>query len=67
MTGDEPGFVITLGELDERHPEFLNRAESPDPQQILLQGADEALGDPLPSGSRTKEGDASIPKHLTSD
>ena len=47
--------------------ELLDGVEAPHPQQILLQRADEAFSaTPLPSGSRTKLGELSMPKNATS-
>jgi hypothetical protein len=45
MPGDEPCPVVTLGEFDERRRQLLERAESPNPQQVLFQASNEALGD----------------------
>jgi hypothetical protein len=54
------------GKLDERGAQLFDGIEGSHPQQVLLQGSDEALATPLPSGSRTKEGEASIPRHSIS-
>src|SRR4249920_3269385 len=45
MSGDEPGFVVASGELDERGSQLFDGVEGPHPQQVLLQGADETLCD----------------------
>ena len=45
MPGDEPGFVVASGKLDERGSQLFDGVEGPHPQQVLLQGADEALCD----------------------
>ena len=56
MPGDEPRPIVTLGEVDERQPEVLDRSEAPDPQQVLLQGANEALGDAISLGLAHERG-----------
>ena len=43
MPGDEPGFVVASGKLDERGSQLFDGVEGPHPQQVLLQGADESL------------------------
>src|ERR1700674_5634551 len=50
MTRDEPGLVVALGECDERGAQLLNGFECPHPQQVFLQGSDEALGDAIALG-----------------
>ena len=50
LAGDESRFVVVPGERDERGSELFDRIE----------------GTPLPWGSRTKDGEASIPKHSIS-
>jgi hypothetical protein len=37
VAGDEPGFVVVPGELDERGSELFDGIEGPHPQQVLLQ------------------------------
>ena len=37
VPGDEPGFVVVPGELDERGSQFFDGIEGPHPQQVLLQ------------------------------
>ena len=44
MPLDEPSRVVELPERDQRVAELLDGVEGPHPQQVLLQGADEALG-----------------------
>ena len=66
VPGDEPSFVVVSGERDERGSQVFDGIEGPHPQQVLLQGSDERSATPLPSGSRTKEGEASIPRHSIS-
>ena len=41
---DDPGLVVGSLERDECQPQFLDGREVADPQQVLLQGPDEALG-----------------------
>src|SRR5918912_846090 len=41
---DEPGRVVGLAELEQRHAQVLDGVEGPHPEQVLLEGADEALG-----------------------
>ena len=40
MPGDEPGFVVAPGELDERGSQLFDGVEGPHPQQVLLQDPD---------------------------
>src|SRR5215218_4473533 len=44
VPGDEPGCVVVGGEVPQRAPQVLDGVESVHPQEVLLQGADEALG-----------------------
>src|SRR3954451_24725104 len=41
---DQPAVVVGLAEREQRLTEFLDGLEGPHPEQVLLQGADEALG-----------------------
>ena len=66
MPRDEPGFIVAPGECDEFGAQVLDGFERPHPEQVLLQGSDEALGDAIALGSRTKDGEASMPRHLIS-
>jgi hypothetical protein len=52
---DEPGRVVGIAELEQRLAQFLDRVEGPHPEQVLLQGADEALGAAVALG-RADEG-----------
>ena len=45
VPGDEPGFVVAIGELDECGSQLFDGVEGSHPQQVLLQGSDEALCD----------------------
>src|ERR1700756_5371043 len=47
MPRDEPSFIVALGECDELGAQFLDGFERPHPEQVLLQGSDEALGDAI--------------------
>ena len=44
MPLDQPAFVVGLPEVDELEAELLDGPEGPDPEQVLLQRPDEALG-----------------------
>jgi hypothetical protein len=44
MPLDQPVFVVGPPEVDQGQAEFLDGAECPDPEQVLLQGPDEPLG-----------------------
>jgi hypothetical protein len=46
--------VIGLPELEEGKPEFLDGAEGPDPQEVLLQRPDEPLGAAVALGGADK-------------
>jgi hypothetical protein len=37
VPGDEPGFVVTIGELDECGSQLFDGVEGSHPQQVLLQ------------------------------
>ena len=37
MSGDEPGFVVAPGELDERGSQLFDGVECSHPQQVFLQ------------------------------
>jgi hypothetical protein len=54
MTGDQPVGVVLVGELKHRQAQVLDGLKVAHPQQVLLEGANEALGDAVPSGLRTK-------------
>jgi hypothetical protein len=41
---DEPGCVVGLSEVEQRPTQLLDGVEGLHPQEVLLQGADEALG-----------------------
>src|SRR3954467_13646123 len=48
MTPDQPPLVVRPLELPQRLDQLRDRGERPNPEQILLQGADEPLGAPVP-------------------
>jgi hypothetical protein len=50
MPRDEPSFVVAVGECDERGAQLLNGFECPHPQQVFLEGSNEALGDAIALG-----------------
>ena len=41
---DQPGRVVGLAERQQRLTQFLDGRKGPHPQQVFLEGADEALG-----------------------
>src|SRR3712207_6913238 len=41
---DQPSSVVGLAELEQRHAQLLDGVEGPEPEQVLLERADEALG-----------------------
>jgi len=57
----QPVVVVPLAELFERLCQFLKRREVSHPEQLLFEGAEEALDAAVPFGARTKAGDNSIP------
>src|SRR3954464_13219608 len=48
MPFDEPGRVVDLPKDEQRLPELLDGVEGAHPEQVLLQGPDEALGAAVP-------------------
>jgi hypothetical protein len=48
---DEPGCVVDLPKDEQRLTELLDGVERVHPEQVLLQGPDEALGAAVPLGS----------------
>ena len=66
VAGDEPGFVVVSGELDERGSELFDRIEVLAHNRFSFKVRMKRSATPLPWGSRTKEGEASIPKHSIS-
>src|SRR3982751_5515042 len=47
---DQPGRVVSLAEGEQRPAQLLDRGEALHPQEVFLQGADEALGAAVPFG-----------------
>jgi hypothetical protein len=66
MPGDEPGFVVAIGELDEcgSRSSMVSKVLTHSRFSFKVQMKHSAT--PLPSGSRSKEGEASIPRHSIS-
>jgi len=56
---DEPGAVVPGSPLEQREPQILHVPEGPQPQQLLLQRADQPLDATVPLGS-TDEGRARL-------
>src|SRR4051812_5852416 len=50
MPFDEPGRVVGLPEDQQGLPKLLDGVEGPQPEQVLLQGPDEALGTAIALG-----------------
>src|SRR5271166_466986 len=50
MPFDQPVRVVSLSERQQRLSEFFDRFEGPDPEQVLLERADEPLGAAVPPG-----------------
>jgi hypothetical protein len=59
-------WLVAPCEFDELGAQFVDGFERPHPEQVLLQGSDEALGDAIAPGSRTNDGEASMSRHLIS-
>src|SRR4051812_18578505 len=51
MPFDEPGGVVAFPKDEQRLTELLDGVEGAHPEQVLLQGPDEALGAAVPLGS----------------
>src|SRR4051812_23874053 len=51
MPFDEPGRVVDLPKDEQRLTELLDGVKGAHPEQVLLQGPDEALGAAVPLGS----------------
>ena len=52
---DQPGCIVDLTEFEQCEAQLLDGLEVPNPQQVLLQSSDEALGTAVSLG-RTDEG-----------
>ena len=66
MAGDQPPGVVAEPEGVERGGELVDGGEVLEPEQLLLEGAHEALGAAVPSGCRTKAGLLSMPSQRSS-
>src|SRR5918992_6015219 len=55
---DEPGGVVVGDEVPQPAPQVLDRVEGVHPEEVLLQGADEALGDAVALGLADEGGRA---------
>src|SRR4051812_39039136 len=58
MPFDEPGRIVDLSNDEQRLTELLDGVKGAHPEQVLLQGPDEALGAAVPLGSPHKGGRA---------
>src|SRR3954452_7392059 len=58
MPFDEPDRVVDLPKNEQRLTELLDGVEGAHPEQVLLQGPDEALGAAIPLGSPHEGGRA---------
>ena len=63
---EEPGCVVGSAELDERLTELLDGVEGPNPEQVLLEGADEALGAAVAFWRADEGGELSMPRKASS-
>ena len=66
MPLDEPSRVVDLPELDQGVAELLDGVEGPHPEQVLFQGADEALGAAIALRRPHKAGELSMPRKASS-
>ena len=53
---DQPALVVGPPELDEGEAEFLDGPEGPDPEEVLLERSDEALGATVALGGADEGG-----------
>lgn len=51
MPFEEPGFVVWIAEFQQGLPELLDGFEDPNPEQVLLRGADGPFGAPVREGA----------------
>src|SRR5687767_1753042 len=56
MAPDQPSFVVGPLEVEQGETELLDGVEGPDPEQVLLERPDEALGAAVPFGRPDKGG-----------
>ena len=66
MPFDEPDRVVDPPKAEQRLTELLDGVEGAHPEQVLLQGPDEALGAAVPLGSPHKGGELSMPRKASS-
>src|SRR5918993_5811321 len=55
---DQPGRVVGFAELEQGLPQLLDGVEAPHPEQVFLEGADEAPGASVPLGGAHEGGRA---------
>ena len=66
MPFDQPGCVVGVAERGEGCLQFLQCREGADPEQVLLEGADKPFGTAVALGARTKAGELSMPRKVSS-
>ena len=66
MAGDQPVGIVPGGEIQQRQAQLLDGLEVAHPQEVFLECTDERSATPLPSGWRTKDGEASMPRKAIS-
>ena len=65
MPFDQPSGVVALAERVQRLAQILDRVEGLQPQEIFLQGSDEAFGTAIALGC-AKAGELSAPRNSSS-
>jgi hypothetical protein len=63
---DDPGPVVGVLEGMERLAQLVDGGEAADPEQVLLERADEAFGTTIALGLATKAGEGSMPRKASS-
>jgi hypothetical protein len=66
MARDEPSFIVAPGECEELGAQFLDGLNVRTQSKFSFKVRMKRSATPLPSGSRTKDGEASMPRHLIS-
>ena len=66
MAGNQPVGIVPGGEIQQRQAQLFDGLEVAHPQEVFLQRTDEALGDAVALGWRTKDGEASMPRKAIS-